>query len=440
MKKVLVLGAGLVTRPLVRYLLDVPDIQLTMATRTVSKAEKMLEGHERGKALALDIKDEEAVGKLVSENDIAISLVPYTYHLIVAKQCLKHKKHMVTTSYVSDDMRALDKDAKAAGLLFINEVGVDPGIDHMSAMRIIDSVKNGGGKVTSFMSYCGGLPAPEANTNPFGYKLSWSPQGVILAGRNNGHYMKDGKEIFVPGKDLFSHTWKVEVEGLPILDAYVNRDAYPYIELYGLKGIETMYRGTLRYEGWCETWLKLSQLGVSDLEERDLGGMTACDFMAGLAGIESSDSMRADLASHLGIDASSAIMDRIEWLGLLDNKLLGFEKASPVAVMEKLMNERMQYAEGERDMLVMRHEFRAELPDGKKEITSTLIDFGIPGGDSSMSRTVSLPAAICTKLMLEGGINAAGVHIPVIPEIYNPVLDELEKVGIKFEETEKNPD
>ncbi|TET34029.1 MAG: saccharopine dehydrogenase [Planctomycetota bacterium] len=440
MKKILVLGAGLVAKPLVRYLLDVPEFEVTVATRTVSKAEKMIAGHERGKALTVNIKSEGEIDKLVAGCDIAVSLVPYTYHPVVAKLCLKHGKNMATTSYVSDAMKAFDADAKAAGLLFVNEVGVDPGIDHMSAMRVIDGVKNAGGKVTSFMSYCGGLPAAEANDNPFGYKLSWSPSGVIMAGRNDGHYLKDGKEVFVPGRELFAHTWKLNVPGLGEFDAYPNRDSYPYIELYGLEGIRTMYRGTLRYEGWCETWLKLAELGVTGDDELELAGKTAGQFTAGLAGIEAGANLRADLAAKLGIEAGSPIMDRIEWLGLLGDEPLEMEKGSAVNVMEKLMNARMQYAEGERDMLVMKHEFIAEYPDRKVLITSTLIDYGIPGGDSSMSRTVGLPAAISTKLVLEGKIKATGVHIPVVPVIYAPVLDELAKAGISFDEVERDID
>jgi saccharopine dehydrogenase-like NADP-dependent oxidoreductase len=418
----------------------VPEFEVTVATRTVSKAEKMIAGHERGKALTVNIKNEDEIDKLVAGCDIAVSLVPYTYHPVVAKLCLRHGKNMATTSYVSDAIKALDADAKKAGLLFLNEVGVDPGIDHMSAMRVIDGVKNAGGKITSFMSYCGGLPAPEANDNPFGYKLSWSPSGVIMAGRNNGHYLKDGKEIFVPGKELFAHNWKLNVPGLGDFYAYPNRDSYPYIELYGLEGIKTMYRGTLRYEGWCETWAKLAELGVTADDALDLAGKTAGQFTAGLTGLEAGANLRADLAAKLGIETNSPILDRMEWLGLLGDEPLEMEKGSAVNVMEKLMNARMQYAEGERDMLVMKHEFIAEYPDKKTLITSTLIDYGIPGGDSSMSRTVGLPAAISTKLALEGKIKATGVHIPVVPVIYEPVLDELAKAGINFDETEKNID
>jgi saccharopine dehydrogenase (NADP+, L-glutamate forming)/spermidine synthase len=423
MKKVLVLGAGLVAKPLVHYLLGVDDFRVTMASRTVSKAERIIAGHERGRAIALNVSDDAAVDALVADADLVISLVPWTLHVRVAGFCLKHKKHMLTTSYVSDGMRALDAEAKAAGLLFLNEIGLDPGIDHMSAMRIIHQVENRGGKVTGFMSYCGGLPAPEANDNPFGYKFSWSPMGVILAGRNNGKYLKDGSEVNVPSKDLFAHTWTVDIEGVGTLDAYPNRDSIPYIDTYGLEGVKTMYRGTFRYPGWCGTWKKLSELGYLDTGERDIPGMTFRALTERLAG------------GGLNGDAEAA--ERIEWLGLLSDEPIGMEKASPAQVLEKVLTEKLVYAEGERDMIVLRHEFEAEYPDRKSRITSMLIDFGIPGGDSSMSRTVSLPAAIGARLILEGKIKAAGVHIPVIGAIYNPVLDELEKLGIAFKETEE---
>jgi len=354
----------------------------------------------------------------------------------VAQQCLELGKHMITTSYVKEAMRALDRTVRQKGLIFLNEIGLDPGIDHMSAMKIIHNVENRGGRVVSFYSYCGGLPAPEANTNPFGYKFSWSPRGVVLAGKNNGRYLKDGKEISVPSEDLFSHTWTIEVEGVGELVAYPNRDSIPYIETYGLKDAKTMFRGTLRNPGWCETWKKMVDLGLLDEKEKTgWKGKTYAQFIRTFVKNPTPD-LRTDLARQLNIPEGSEILDRFEWLGLLSDEVLPVETSSPLDILANRLLEKMPYEEGERDMIVLHHEFIAEYPQlpAREKITSTLVDFGIPHGDSAMSRTVSLPAAIAAKMILHGQIETTGVHIPVLPEIYEPVLEELEELNITFKE------
>jgi saccharopine dehydrogenase-like NADP-dependent oxidoreductase len=328
-------------------------------------------------------------------------------------------------------MKALDGPAKQAGITILNEIGLDPGIDHMSAMKIIHDVASKGGKVTSFMSYCGGLPAPEANTNPLGYKFSWSPRAVLLAGRNDGRYLKDGKEIYIPGPDLFTHYWKKSFEGIGELEAYPNRNSLGYIDQYGLQGIKTMYRGTFRYPTWCDTIKKWVDLGLLNLDERtDLKGMTYTDLFRKLAGGTCCSDVKQDLARFWKTNVNDVAISKLEWLGALSNKPLPFEKGTVLDALGYIMNEKMQYAPGERDMIILHHEFVAEYPGKKEMITSTLIDFGIPNGDSSMARTVSLPAAIGTRLVLEGKITATGVHIPVSPDIYNPVLEELERLNI----------
>jgi saccharopine dehydrogenase (NADP+, L-glutamate forming) len=429
MKKVLVLGAGLVSRPLVRYLLD-HNFHVTIASRTKSKADALIEGHPNGSTAAWLVEDTATLEKMIKNTDLAISLLPATYHVAVANLCVKHKKQMVTTSYVGDPMKALDGPAKQAGVMLLNEIGLDPGIDHMSAMKIIHDVASKGGKVTSFMSYCGGLPAPEANTNPLGYKFSWSPRAVLLAGRNDGRYLKDGKEVYIPGPDLFTHYWKKSFEGIGELEAYPNRNSLGYIDQYGLKGIKTMYRGTFRYPTWCDTIKKWVDLGLLNLDERtDLKGLTYAKLIQKLAGGCCGD-VKDDLAKFWKTNINDVAISKLEWLGALSNKPLPFEKGTVLDVMGHIMNEKMQYAPGERDMIILHHEFIAEYPSKKEMITSTLIDFGIPNGDSSMARTVSLPAAIGTRLILEGKITATGVHIPVSPDIYNPVLEELERLNI----------
>ena len=431
MKKVLVLGAGLVAKPLVQYLLDQPDFHVKVASRTVSKAEKLVGDHPRGEALSLNVNDTATLRDLISEADLAISMVPYAHHVTVANLCIELKKHMVTTSYVSEAMNKLDERAKEAGVLILNEIGLDPGIDHMSAMRIIHGVQNKGGRIASFYSYCGGLPAPEANTNPWGYKFSWSPRGVVLAGKNSARYLKDKKEVEIPSEDLFAHFWPMNIEGLPPLEAYPNRDSVPYIQIYEISDADSMYRGTLRYPGWCQTLKKVVELGLLDETEQKVKGLSYADFLRTLIKKEKGDDLKKDLAAYLNLDEDSEPIKRFEWLGLFGDEIIPTEKNSPLDVFADRLLEKLKYEEGERDMIVLHHDFTAEYPGKKKEkITSTLIDYGIPHGDSAMSRTVGLPAAIGATLILQGRIKDTGVHIPVSPTIYEPALDELEKLGI----------
>ncbi len=435
MKKILILGAGLVAKPMVRYLLDQPDFELEVASRTVSKAVKLIDNHPQGKASELNLKNEEGLKDKISKADLIISMVPYTFHPIVAKYCLDYKKAMVTTSYVSEVMKNLDAEAKKAGILILNEVGLDPGIDHMEAMRIIHEVEEKGGEILSFTSYCGGLPAPEANTNPFGYKFSWSPTGVLLAGKNSAQYLKDGQQIFIPSQDLFDNYLMINIEGLGEFEGYPNRNSLPYIELYGIKSTKTMLRGTLRNKGWCSTIKKIADLDLLEEEEKDWTGMTYKDFLKKLMNDPAEEDIKKALSAHLNIEESSDIIQRFEWLGLLSDEPLPLEKDSPLNILGAKMLEKLQYEEGERDMIMLQHQFIASYPGDKKEkITSTLIDFGIPHGDTSMARTVGLPAAISTKLILEGKIEKTGVHIPVTPEIYIPILQELKELDIAFKE------
>ena len=439
MKKVLLLGAGLVTKPLVNYLLDKPEIELTIATRTVSKAEALVNGHERGKAIQLNVDNDEELSALVKDADIAISLLPYTYHVKVANYCLEGNTNLITTSYVSPQMKALNDAASEKGLLFLNEIGLDPGIDHMSAMKIIDDVKKRGGKITSFESICGGLPAPEANDNPYGYKFSWSPRGVVMAGRNNAQYLKDGKVIQIDGKDLFNHHWYKEVDSLGTLEVYPNRDSLIYKDLYGLDDAKTIFRGTFRNVGWSETLAAISKMGyLDDTERPELKDKSFAEVTATLVNHGSKENIREKTAQFLHIENDSAILDRLEWLGLFSDQKPVTDDPNYLDILASQMLEKMPYKEKERDMIVLQHQFVAEFPDGKVEdITSLLIDFGIPGGDTAMARTVSLPAAIATHLVLQNKIGLKGVKIPVYPEIYLPVLEELKRLGIQMKDTVK---
>ncbi|MBW2261945.1 MAG: saccharopine dehydrogenase NADP-binding domain-containing protein [Deltaproteobacteria bacterium] len=429
--RVLVLGAGLVAGPLVRYLLENAGLRVTVATRTVSKAETIIDGHEGGVPVALDVQNVEQLRSLVADADLVVSLLPYAHHVQVAELCIDRRIPMVTTSYVSPQMQALDSAARKAEILVLNETGVDPGIDHMSAMRIIHNVQERGGTIAEFTSCCGGLPAPEAVTTPWGYKFSWSPRGVVMAARNAARYLLDGKRVDVPGPELFADVGAAKIDGVGDLEIYPNRDSLGYRERYGLEGVRTIFRGTFRYPGHCRTWKALVDLGYLDLEEHDLQSTTYGAFLAGMIGSAGKD-VRSEAAARLSMDPAADPLERMDWLGLLGTDVIQDGRTTPLDVLAGRLLERLPYAEGERDMIVMQHRFLAEFPEGRTErITSTLVDFGIPGGDSSMARTVSLPAAVAVRYILEGRIKATGVHIPVMPTMYNPILMELERLGIR---------
>ena len=435
MKKVLVLGAGLVARPLVRYLLD-KGYEVVCASRTVAKAEKLVAGHPHGKAFPLNMQDEKKLAGFIADCDLAISLVPTAYHVVVARQCLAQRRPMVTTSYVSTEMQVLDASARDAGLVILNEIGVDPGIDHMSAMRIIDTVRGRGGEVVSFRSYCGGLPAPEDNDNPFGYKFSWAPRGVLLASRNGARYLEDGRVVEVVPERLFRDMHVLQVEGFADFEAYPNRDSIGYLDVYGLQGIRTLFRGTLRNMGWCDTMFNFRKLGLLELDEVEVAGKTYAGWMREHLGAAPDDDLRLAAARKLGLAPDTLPVWNMHWLGLFEDRPFNVPRISPLDAVGNLMFEKLAFQPGERDLLVLYHDFRATFPDGHSErIVSKMIDFGIPDGDSSMSRTVSLPAAIGAHLVLQGKIDRPGVLRPVTPEIYNPVLDELATLGIECRES-----
>jgi saccharopine dehydrogenase (NADP+, L-glutamate forming) len=435
MKNVLILGAGLVARPLVNYLLDLPELAITVADVEPARAEKLVAGRPRGRALSLDISDRTALGAAVGGADLVVSMVPYTFHPLVAELAIEQGKHVVTASYVSPAMRALDAPARARGVILLNELGLDPGIDHMEAMRIIHEVHESGGKVLGFTSWCGGLPAPESNTNPFGYKFSWSPRGVLLASKSPARFLKDGRIVGIPAEDLFAAPQTVPIPGLADFEGYPNRDSVPYRDVYGIPEALTVLRGTLRYAGWCETLRAMVGLGFLDETAKDRIGSTFLALAGELAGAAPGADVRDTLAARLGPGPGPAVLSRLEWLGLLDAVPLPVAKGSAFDNVAALMVDKLAYGEGERDMIVLQHEFHVLRADGRNErIVSTLVDYGVPGGDSSMSRTVGLPAAIGARLILEGRIREAGVQVPVLPEIYAPILDELGSRGVRFEE------
>ncbi|MHA1935294.1 MAG: saccharopine dehydrogenase C-terminal domain-containing protein [Candidatus Thorarchaeota archaeon] len=433
MKTVLCLGAGLVARPYVQYLCNY-GYHVLVASRTKSKAEHIIEGCKNAEAITFNIATDDALlDELTARADLICSLLPYTYHVKAAKVALKYKKPFCTTSYVSEEMQDLDKQARDAGVLLLNECGVDPGIDHMSAMKIIDDIHDKGGNLVSFTSFTGGLPAPDANNNPFGYKLSWSPRGVLLAGRNDAHFLREGKEVKIPGADLFDNYEIMEVPGMGNFEGYPNRNSMSYIETYNIPETKTMLRGTFRNLGWCSTLKKVADLGLLELTEQSFEGMTFAEIIRKLLSTEEADVIK-EVTSATGLARDSDIISRLEWLGLFSDEKVPSGVNTYLDALCHLFEEKLQYAPGERDMIVMHHEFIAEFPSHKEKTTSTLIDYGIPNGDSSMSRTVTLPVAIASRMILEEKINLTGVHRPIIPKIYNPILEELEGVNIRFDE------
>jgi len=436
-KRVLVLGSGLVSPPLVHYLVD-HGFFVTVANRTIEHAQKITSNLKSCEAIQLDIETPQGVQLLeeIAPNyDAIVSMLPYLFHMIAAKIAVKNKKHFFTTSYTTDAMRELDAEAKKAGVVIINECGVDPGTDHMSAMRLIHKAAAHGGEVTSFTSYCGGLPAPDSNDNPFGYKFSWAPRGVLLASRNDAHFLKDGKDVSIPGKDLFDNFETFSIPEIGTFESYPNRNSKQYIDLYGIKKTQTMIRGTYRYKGWCPTIKKIADIGYLDLSPAQIEGKSYAELTASRINSTSTDNLPKQVADFLKISEDDYRIKNMEWLGLFDKtKKVAPKITTHLDALCEICKEKMQYKNGERDMIIMKHDFTIEYPDRKEYVTCTLIDFGIKNGDSSMSRTVSFPVAIAIRLVLEGKINLTGLQIPTIPELYNPILDELEALGIKFVE------
>jgi len=433
MKKVLILGAGLVARPIIEYLLS-EGYRVTVASPMIERADEMINRHPRGSSVFWSMDDPALLEKLVSDNDIAVSLLPYIFHTDVARVCLRFRKPLVTTSYVQPGIQALDADAKKAGIIFLNEIGLDPGIDHMSAMKIIDHIHKSSGRVNEFWSVCGALPAPEAANNPFGYKFSWSPKGVIMASRNNAFYLKNGKSVNIDPVNLFKDRFELEFPGVGALEVYPNRDSISYINIYGIPEAHTVYRGTFRFKGWCETLDLMKSINMLDDSIIDYSGYTCNGFIAERAGLKGTD-IKKELSERTGLKPDSIAIKALEWLGLFENTKLDYGKTSPFEITSDLMISMMSLSDNERDMVVLQHILHAEYSDGRKEIIrSSMLDFGTPATNTSIARTVALPAAIAVKLILDEKIALTGVQRPVVPEIYEPVLEGLAKLGIKMKE------
>lgn len=433
MKKVLILGAGLVVKPMVEYLLE-NGFRVMIATTTREKADRMLKGHPNGSSLRWSTEETEILEKLINEHDITVSFLPFKYHINVARTCIKCKKPLITTSYVQPEMQSLDENAKKSGIIILNEIGLDPGIDHMTAMKIIDHIHSRNGKVEEFYSLCGALPAPEAADNPLKYKFSWSPKGVILASKNSALYLKKGKKVFIEPLNLFKDRFQFNFPGIGNLEVYPNRDSISYIDIYNIHEANTIYRGTFRYKGWCETLDAMKMLNLLDETIIDYTGKDYAGFIADRAETDISR-IRGKVARRLELDEKSTAMKSLDWLGFFSDEEMNVTKTSPFEITANRMISKMSLSAGERDMIVMQHIFLASYPDGTREvIKSSLLDFGSPAANTAVARTVALPAAIAVKKILEGNIGLVGVHRPVLPQIYDPVLEELKTLGIEMKE------
>ena len=431
MKKVAILGAGYVTEPLAHYLMDDCAYDVVIATRTVSKAEKIIGERKNARAMAWVATQHDELDQLVQEVDLVVSMIPPTMHIPVAEACLRHRSHLVTSSYISPQMQALDAEAKERGVVLMNEVGEDPGLDHMGAKSMIDKARAEGGKVTALASYGAGLPSFEHNRNALNYKFSWSPRGVLMAAQSSAAYIAKGKVIEVPARDLFDHHWLVDIEGLGTFETYPNRSCLRYLPHFDLEENASLYRGLLRFVGWCNFMKSLIALNYLDGDNNhDLSGMTFREFTARL--MRKPDAGTESLAAFLEVPEKSDEIKRLKWLGILDDRAIPLQRGSNVDVIIELMLARLSYLPGETDMIIIHDEIVVEFGDRKERRLSTLHMEGDPNGSSAMSRAVSLPAAMATRLILEGKINLPGVQMPLRSEIYEPILESLGPLGFKF--------
>ena len=435
MKRVLVLGTGYVVKPLVDYFIDKCKYEVLVASRDNNHSGLIIAGRPLGKRVLWHATPPyEELDSMIKNVDLVVSMIPPTMHVIVAKACLKHNINMVTTSYISPEMKELDAQAKEAGIIILNEIGEDPGIDHMGAMQMITQIKEEGGKIISFKSYGSGIPAFEHNNNPYGYKFSWSPRGLLKAAQTPAVYIQNGQKINVSGKELLNSSWLVDVDGLGTFETYANRDSTNYLKDYGLEDIADFYRGLLRHPGYCNSIQSIKDLDLlNDEEIHNLQDVTYRQFTISLMGANEDADIRQVVADKLELKVSSDIIKQLQWLGLFEDKVIPFSKGTNADVLLGLMEAKMSYKDHEKDMIIVHNEAIVEFDNRIEKRTATMKVEGRPFGHSAMSRAVSLPAAIASRLILEGAIRSKGVFKPIMPEIYKPVLAELADNGYKFE-------
>lgn len=443
MKRILVLGAGQSTPYLIAYLLKESknhDWFVTVGDINHERARQRIGNHPCGNAIFFDVNDAVLRTTQIKKSDIVINMLAPRFQYLIALECIHHRKHMISASYEDIRVRDLDKDANRSRILILNEMGLDPGIDHMSAMFITQKIKNEGGIITSFESYGSGLPAPEASINPLRYCITWNPRNVVMAGEEGAQYMENKMIKILPFQNVFQRTWSVDVEGIGMMEAYPNRDSLVYKEIFKLNEVHTMIRGTLRYPGWSETWHQIVRLGLPNetLRIPGLKQRTYREFLEMFLPINISGSdLEHQVANFLNINPTGKIMENLKWLGLFSAEPIGVEVKTAADVLIHLLQKKLRLPPGTRDMVVIIHKIGAVYPEKnnqKEEITSTLVEFGEAKGFTAISKTVGLPAGIAAKLLLTGQLPLSGCHIPTHPAIYQPVLENLHKMGIKFKE------
>ena len=435
MKKVAIVGAGLMTQPLVDYFIDNCGYEVIVVNRTLSKAEKVVAGKEAGTAVEWPNNDPDVLDSVISQVDISISMVPKPIHIHVARSCLRYNKNMVTTAYEIPELLALKNEVEKKGLLILNELGEVPGMDHFGTQMVLDEIKEEGGRVISLNSYGSGLPSFESNNNPMGYKFSWDPRTVFVAAQTAAAYFKNGKKIDVPGDKLFEHFWYVDIEDLGTFESYPNKDVEKYMKPFGLEDDVSFYRGLLRFSGYCNHMKNVMALGLLKNDQvKSFKGKTYREFVASLINETTTDDLENKVCNYLNVESNADIVHRLKWLGFFENKQVNINNGTNLDVLLDLMLKRMSYLPHEKDMIILHIDALAEFPGGKKERRlATMVVKGIPHGASAMSRAVALPPAIAAKLIIEGKIKATGVLMPpTLPQLYKPALEELKTFGFEF--------
>ena len=443
MRNILIIGAGRSASSLIQYLLGKSvdeNLHLTIGDISLDLAKRITKSHPNATAIALDIVDENQRKTQIQKADIVISMLPAHLHIEVAKDCITYKKHLVTASYVSEAMQSLDGAAKENNLVFMNEIGLDPGIDHLSAMKTIDEIRDRGGKMILFESFCGGLVAPESDTNLWNYKFTWAPRNVVLAGQGGAaKFIQEGTYKYIPYQKVFSRTEFLEVEGYGRFEAYANRDSLKYRSVYGLDEVLTLYRGTLRRVGFSKAWNMFVQLGMTDNSYimDDSETMNYRQFTNSFLPYHPTDSVEIKLRLNLKIDQDDVMWDKLVELDLFNpNKIVGLKNATPAQILEKILSDSWTLQHDDKDMIVMYHKFGYEINGQKKQIDSKMVCVGEDQTYTAMAKTVGFPVAIATLQILNGTITTPGVQLPITKEIYLPILAELETLGVVFKEEE----
>ncbi|MFY0630529.1 MAG: saccharopine dehydrogenase NADP-binding domain-containing protein [Flavobacteriaceae bacterium] len=441
MRNILVIGAGKSSSYLIDYLQKKSaseNLHITIADVSLENAQARAGDHKNSIALEFDVFNEAQRREEIQKAEIVVSMLPARFHIEVAKECVEFGKHMVTASYISKEMKALDDKAKEKGLVFMNEIGVDPGIDHMSAMDVIDRISDNGAKILLFESFTGGLVAPESDNNLWNYKFTWNPRNVVLAGQGGAAmFIQEGTYKYIPYHKLFRRTEFLTLNGDGKFEAYANRDSLKYRSIYGLEDIPTMYRGTIRKVGFSRAWNTFVQLGMTDdtYTIEDSENMSYRDFTNLFLAYSPSDSVELKLRSYLKIDQDDIMWDKLVELDIFNpDKKIGLKNATPAQMLQKILSDSWTLEEDDKDMIVMHHKFGYEINGEKRQIESSLVVKGENQTFTAMAKTVGLPVAIATLKILNKEITTPGVQLPISKEVYVPILKELEEYGIKFSE------